>query len=136
MSSYSVSADEGPARYVRRTALSDAFGGRPVGTAANLVLRLVNVAALGASALGLFFLFMGAAMAAGTTTTPAMDLWMGRVLLAVIVAAVSSLRTSWQLLKRDRWPWGWQLLGVVAVVAIALLWLSAPAGINSPRPGA
>jgi hypothetical protein len=135
MSSYSYSADEGPARYARPTQLHDALVGRPLGTVANLILRLVNGAAFGACALALFLLFMGAALAAGTTT-PAMDLWMGRMLAALIVGAVAFLRVTWQLLKRDLWPWGWQLLGVAAAVAIGLLWLSAPPGINSPPPGA
>jgi hypothetical protein len=135
MSSYSVSADEGSAHYTRRTQLHDALVGRPLGTVANLILRLVNGAAFGACALALFLLFMAAALAAGTTT-PAMDLWMGRMLAALSVGAVAFLRVVWQLAKRDRWPWGWRLLAVLAVVAVALLWLSAPPGINSPRPGA
>lgn len=136
MNSYPVSAeDEGPARYVRRTRTNDALVGRPVGVAANLVLRLVNLAALGACVLALLVLFLGAAMAAGTTT-PAMDLWMGRMTLALAVGAVAFLRVVWQLAARDRWPWGFQLLGAVVIVAIALLWLSAPPGILTPKPGA
>lgn len=128
MSSYSASADEGPARYARRTPLNEALVGRPVGTVARHVLQLVNAAALGACAVALFLLFMGAALAAGTTT-PAMDLWIARMTAVLIVGAVAFLRVTLKLSARALWPWGFQLLGLVAIIGIALLWLSAPPGI-------
>lgn len=132
--SQSASAVEGPGQPGRRGALYDALVGRRLDRGSSIILAVLNL--VGFAGYGLVFLFylLGAAMAAGTTTQ-AMDRWINGMLWSLGVGAAACLYTAILLAAGHRWPRAVQWLPVIMLLAVVLLNVFAPSGINSPRRG-
>lgn len=135
MSSDFAPADERPIRSPLGGRVHDALVGRHIDPNFSIVLRWLNLAAFVIYFLALLWYMLGAAMTAGTAT-PAMRQWLTAMLWVLATGAAACLYTGVLLAARDRWPRGVQYLAVAALVAVVLLNIFAPPGINSPRRGA
>ena len=116
-------------RRVRAGSPSPAFAGRRVPDLVRSVLLLVNLAAVAACLLALFFLY---AVSTLGPAPPAHARWQGRVAGLLGLGLFALLPLCWQLGREGRWPWAFQALAAAALAGVGLLCLFPPPGILGP----